>query len=362
MRPWKRSSRRARSGTRFPRLRRVDARQRSSRRRLYFVRNRLVASGAAAAAALSVVAGLSIGSGPMVQSVLSSRSDARRFQPPKLDDDATDDAPDARSSGSGRLSRRRAAGGNQSSGATQVSHAQSHDGDRRTRSPRARRRLRAGACAPTATLTVVGTGSSAPTAGGARHVDRPRRRPRTTTTTTPPTSTTTTIPVSSASGGAPRLAVGTREQHRDGGTGRATGSGQHGNEWDGQHRHRQHRHRQRRHRQHRHGTRQATPARQHRHRQHRQATPARRATPERAIPAPATAMATGTAGPVTRVGRRAGLVVVLRHSHHGTALPLSERLFGPPGSGDPRAHGGEVPAGKHADAGTVASRRKRGQP
>ncbi len=40
--------------------------------RLFFVRNRLVASGAAAAAALSVVAGLSIGAGPMAQSVLSA--------------------------------------------------------------------------------------------------------------------------------------------------------------------------------------------------------------------------------------------------------------------------------------------------
>ena len=40
--------------------------------KLYFVRSRLVASGAVVAAALSVVAGLSIGAGPMAQSVLSA--------------------------------------------------------------------------------------------------------------------------------------------------------------------------------------------------------------------------------------------------------------------------------------------------
>ena len=40
---------------------------------LYFVRNRLVAAGAVAAAALSTVAGLTIGTGPIGQSVLSAQ-------------------------------------------------------------------------------------------------------------------------------------------------------------------------------------------------------------------------------------------------------------------------------------------------
>src|SRR5271156_5654663 len=42
--------------------------------KLYFGRNRFIASGAAAAAALSVVAGVSFGAGPVAQSVLSAHS------------------------------------------------------------------------------------------------------------------------------------------------------------------------------------------------------------------------------------------------------------------------------------------------
>ena len=42
--------------------------------KLYFGRNRFIASGAAVAAALSIVAGVSFGAGPVAQSVLSAHS------------------------------------------------------------------------------------------------------------------------------------------------------------------------------------------------------------------------------------------------------------------------------------------------
>ena len=53
--------------------RRAGVPQQISASKLYFARNRFIASGAVAAAALSVVAGLSIGSGPIAQQVLSAR-------------------------------------------------------------------------------------------------------------------------------------------------------------------------------------------------------------------------------------------------------------------------------------------------
>ncbi len=129
--------------------------------RLFFVRNRLVASGAAVAAALSVVGGVSIGPGPLVQSALSSHSGAPA--PAVATPTTTPPSPAATApvgSVAGQLG-----GGNQPSGATQVSHAPSPTVPVRaiaagvTPSP-------SGSAAPTATLTAVGTGSSVPTAGG----------------------------------------------------------------------------------------------------------------------------------------------------------------------------------------------------
>ena len=89
--------------------------------RLYFVRNRFIASASAAAAALSVVAGVTFGPGPIGQVALSSHSGD---VPPAVDTTppATPNAPAVPPHGSGGAGE--LTGSNQPTGATQVAHAQ----------------------------------------------------------------------------------------------------------------------------------------------------------------------------------------------------------------------------------------------
>jgi hypothetical protein len=175
----------------------------------YFARNRFIASGAVAAAALSIVAGLSIGSGRLTPPVISARSAGPGF--PDFGTTTTTAGPAVAAPG-GPASTGNSGAGNQAQGITRPSGGGTpvppvHTVATGSSSPQT------GGPTLTATVTVVGTGSTAPTtAGTGTPTPTPTPTPTstptgttatpTTTTTTPPT-TTTTIPVTSASGGPP---------------------------------------------------------------------------------------------------------------------------------------------------------------
>ena len=180
----------------------------------YFVRNRLIASGAVVAAALSIMAGVSMGAGPVAQQIFSAQGPAVLHSGgtattvpgegnvvPTGSASPLTVAPGATSSGTGQAP----AGTTRSAGGAAVVAS--------TLAPQG------GGSAPTATLSVVGTGSSAPAASDS--TSPPTTTTTTTsppTTTTTPTSTTTTIPVSSASGGAAPVGGGGSSRSGSGST------------------------------------------------------------------------------------------------------------------------------------------------
>ena len=302
--------------------------------KLFFVRNRLVASGAVAAAALSVVAGLSIGAGPMAQSVLSASGPVSAHSSTHHDDGA--ERRPARQARRARPPSERSAspGG---SGPVSVGKHFLRPGSAIVASTLSPQQTDA---APTAVLTVVGTGPTTPAA----------RATGTAATTT--TTTTTTRPTRRRRHPRPRRQRPSRSRRPRAAPPRSAAgrpapgvAGRSGNRAHGQ----------------RPGTTGKHGQRRYRHdRQHRAAaTPATPAT---------------RAAPATGHGWR-------RHGHGGDGHGWGDGDGdGAPTTGRPRrgtapdrvtsmppaavawAREARASAGKHADAGTLASRRKRGQP
>ena len=212
------------SGDRFPRPRRVAVLPEAiTAPGCFSVRNRFVASGAVAAAALSVVAGLSIGAGPMAQSVLSAHagSPAAARARDHADDDGSQLCRRGRGNGGNRQSaewagsglRRERPGvrGDRSCG------RESDTTERRLPADRHPDRDRDGLLRPGR-----GRNGHVDHDDDNDHDDPPPHHPHHPTTTT---TTTTSLPVSSATGGA--APVG-------GGGSNSRGVGQHGQRhWNG---------------------------------------------------------------------------------------------------------------------------------
>ena len=198
--------------------------------KLYFGRNRFIASGAAAAAALSVVAGMSSGRGRCAQSVLAAHSSGpvvpgSGSTPTTTIPSQTNSGP-AASGGSGAP-----ATGNQSTGASTGPERDRADilGERTRRREFivVGRRPDADRDPDRGRHKLAGSGHGRSIhydADDARHPERDH------TTTTPrppttPTTTTTSIPVSSASGGAAPVGGGGTGTNGSSGTGSSSTGG-----------------------------------------------------------------------------------------------------------------------------------------
>ncbi len=130
----------------------------------YFVRNRFVASASVAAAALSIVAGLNLGSGPTGSPQFAAKAPGSATSPEGGTPSATTTpAPAGGPSGSPNAT-------GSGTGTQAIGVPTSSTGGAPTAAVAAAAQQPAqvspGGSAPTATLTVVGTGSSTPTGGG----------------------------------------------------------------------------------------------------------------------------------------------------------------------------------------------------
>jgi hypothetical protein len=176
-----------------------------------FGRNRFIAAGAVAAAALSVVAGLSIGSGPMAPPELSARSAGPVL--PDFGTTPTTAAPSPASGGtpSDSVGAGSLEAGGQPSGASQASHGE-------TPAPPVNAVLASNPSPQGASAT--------PTVTAVRPATPPS------TTITPPTSTPTPVPVSATAGGpAPAGGKGNGQGNGNGhgnGEGNNNGNGHNG--------------------------------------------------------------------------------------------------------------------------------------